>query len=330
MLHKGMYMACAMFAAFAMAACSDDDENTGGGNGGEGNGGTDGSKFETPKYEAEAAKFTIDDSNSPFSYVELTAAGNYIIYTNESLAPSATTAEQGERKSIMAKAKLVPDTRYIHFSNILTGSYTKTSDNTYALDGFGTLTVSQEEGSSYSLDMARNGGETYSLSGNRAGTPTEGEMTSNLCRTWKITQWRAYLRYDHETMYDFSAPTVDELNAKIREWGQEVDPDYTDDDYLIEFNNGNAPQELIFTKSGTYMVTYADSKLAVSTWRWANQTKGLLEYSWNPFSFDPEELYGRATITFRNNKLEINEGYSDEEDGYLFEQGTTYTLEEVK
>ena len=314
---KLLAMAVAMmFTATCFTACGSDDD-------GEGIGNID---LPTPQYEQVSGKYEITQAGSPYESIELGASGNYVVtrsYGGYSLAPKA---EGRTRMALLAKRGTTRSTEYY---GMIYGTFTSLGGGKYDLEGFGTIKLKYSGDNVTGIEVTTNG-TTTNYAAEKAPTMSNDDITNALCRTWKITQWRAYLRYDHETMYDFSAPTVDELNAKIREWGQEVDPDYTDDDYLIEFNNGNAPQELIFTKSGTYMVTYADSKLAVSTWRWANQTKGLLEYSWNPFSFDPEELYGRATITFRNNKLEINEGYSDEEDGYLFEQGTTYTLEEVK
>lgn len=39
--------------------------------------------------------------------------------------------------------------------------------------------------------------------------------------------------------------------------------------------------QVIFTKAGTYMVTYPNSELAISTWSWVSQSEGTLRYSWN-------------------------------------------------
>ena len=223
-----------------------------------------------------------------------------------------------------------PGTRYIHYSNILSGKYTKTGEGEYELEGFGKLVVSGSGDQSYSLDITLSGGHSYSLKGNRAGTPSSGTMTDNLCRTWEIVQWRAFLRYNGVTMFDFTDPTIDGLNAKLEAWGREHDPDYTDGDYLLDFTSATGPEQVVFTKSGTYMVTYADSHLAVSTWRWGNQEKGMLEYSWDPNAFDPDGIYGVATAYFRKGNLELTEGFKETEDGFTIEQGTTYTLKEVK
>ena len=329
-LGKAACMAFAVFAAFSMAACSDDDEGNGNNDGGGSGGGSDGSVFETPRYESVAAKYSITDADSPYASVELTASGNYIIMTNGDVALAPGQAATAGRLSVMSAGKGMPVTRYVHYSNILTGAFTRTGDNEYELDGFGTLTVSQSGDSSYSLDIERINGATYSLRGNKAGTPDNGSMTNNLCRTWEIVGWRAYMRLGGQTLFDFSAPTVDELNAKLEAWGKEKDPDYTEGSYGLDFSNADGPQQIVFTKSGTYMVTYADSRLAVSTWRWESQVVGRLQYSWDPSSFDASSLSGTATAYFRSGRLELTESESETDGGVTLEQGVTYTLQEVK
>lgn len=76
---RAMYMAFAVFAAFAMASCSDDDGNNGDDSGDTSGGGSDGTEMEAPQFESSAAKYTITDAGSPYTSVELTASGNYII-----------------------------------------------------------------------------------------------------------------------------------------------------------------------------------------------------------------------------------------------------------
>lgn len=327
---RAIYMAFAVFAAFAMASCSDDDGNNGDGGDDTSGGGSDGTEMEAPRFESSAAKYTITDAGSPYTSVELTASGNYIIFTSGSQAPATAAAAPATRMSVMSDGAGRPGTRYIHYSNILSGKYTKTGEGEYELEGFGKLVVSGSGDQSYSLDITLSGGHSYSLKGNRAGTPSSGTMTDNLCRTWEIVQWRAFLRYNGVTMFDFTDPTIDGLNAKLEAWGREHDPDYTDGDYLLDFTSATGPEQVVFTKSGTYMVTYADSHLAVSTWRWGNQEKGMLEYSWDPNAFDPDGIYGVATAYFRKGNLELTEGFKETEDGFTIEQGTTYTLKEVK
>lgn len=181
---RAIYMAFAVFAAFAMASCSDDDGNNGDGGDDTSGGGSDGTEMEAPRFESSAAKYTITDAGSPYTSVELTASGNYIIFTSGSQAPATAAAAPATRMSVMSDGAGRPDTRYIHYSNILSGKYTKTGEGEYELEGFGKLVVSGSGDQSYSLDITLSGGHSYSLKGNRAGTPSSGTMTDNLCRTW--------------------------------------------------------------------------------------------------------------------------------------------------
>lgn len=56
------------FAVYGLLSSCGSDGNNGGG-----------SNCETPKYEADVAKYTITDTGSEYGSIELTASGNYII-----------------------------------------------------------------------------------------------------------------------------------------------------------------------------------------------------------------------------------------------------------
>lgn len=333
MLHKSMYMVMAVFAAFAMTACNSDDD-------GEGGGGNGGSNFETPLFEASAAKYEITDASSPFKSVELTSSGNFIIRMN-SIASGSSASAVSPATNAKAKMLVNPDnafsvakTRagssdYIVWSDILYGTYTKTGENEYYLVGYGTLTVTSQGGSAYSLRIERTSGETYDLEANKAGTPDEGAMTDKLCRTWNIVGYRYFIRFNGQYYADITASSLMELQKKINEWADKNDPDYEEGDYDMGIDSAYIPRQVVFSKSGTYMVLYESDVLAVSTWRWQNQDTGMLQYSWNPDSFDDNYISGYAKIEFSNNQLRITEGESDSEDGFSYEIGTTTILDEV-
>ena len=80
------------------------------------------------------------------------------------------------------------------------------------------------------------------------------------------------------------------------------------------------PEEVVFTKAGTYMVSYDNQMLAVSTWAWENMSTGLLRYSWNYDDMYDEEMAGTAWVSFKNNDLYLNETYKETEDGDTYEE----------
>ena len=329
LLCKGKYMVMALVAACALTACSNDDEGDG-----NNNPPTTPPTLDTPAYEASAAKYVVTDVNADIHSIELTASGNYIIRLNSVLSANSTTPEEvsaAKKPSVMKNpAASAAQTRYTQFSNILYGEYTKTGDNQYSLGDYGTLTVTQDAGGAYALQVERASGQTYNLKANKAGTPQQGSASNALCRTWNISQWRAYMRINGQTMYDFTANSVGELNEMLAQWGQENDEEYTEGDYEVEFDNSNAPEQVVFCKTGTYLVLYANNVLAVSTWRWANTAQNKIQYSWNPDSFDDTNVSGEASISYSNNRLYITEGYKESEDGYTFEQGMVYIMDEAK
>ena len=327
LLRKGVFMMLALLAAGVMVSCSSDDDDDY----------KAPSNFEKPKYEADAAKFMVTSASSEYKSVELTEAGNFIIrlnaggnYAPEAASPVARLLKKNMLVSPGSELKSeVAETRAgtVVWSDIIYGKYTKTGDNEYTLDGYGTLTVTQDGGSAYSLRIEKTNGETFDLEANKAGTPEAGSMTDNICRTWDIKGFRYYIRMNGKTYFDETSPTMEGLYNKIKEWMQANDPDYSDEDYedmLID-----VPQQIVFSKSGTYMVLYTNNMLDVATWRWGNQDMGILEYSWNPDVFDDDFMSGSVKIEFKNNQLLITEGESESEDGFTLEAAFVYTLEEA-
>ena len=88
---------------------------------------------------------------------------------------------------------------------------------------------------------------------------------------------------------------------------------------------------MVFTKTGTYLVEYTNSQVAVSTWRWLDESAGLLIYSWNN---NLENLTGvmngQTIVSFKGSQLTLVEKTSESEDGYTLETSMTYTLNEAK
>jgi hypothetical protein len=74
------------------------------------------------------------------------------------------------------------------------------------------------------------------------------------------------------------------------------------------------PDKVIFTKAGSYMVTYKEGGLAISTWTWENIEKGIIRYSWDyDYLYDPEES-GICDVWFDKEKLTVHEVVAEEID----------------
>lgn len=313
--------------ACGFTSCSDDDD--------------EGGTLAPPAFEASAAKYEISSNNSPYASIEFTESGNYIIVNNGYNSPSAAPAKaaNGKKspisllaKNIMAKSTKFKAHREAPYSPILYGTYTKIDDNTYNLAGFGTVkVVTDGNGNAVSLEITPAGGQTVTYTATKQNKDLNSTNTNRLCRTWKVGACRIYMKYNGRNIMDISANSTEELITKIEAWMEANDPEYEPGDASdIEILKETSPQQVVFTKTGTYMVYYKNSQLAVSTWRWCNAQETQLEYSWNN-NFDPDNgLNGKVDIAFSGNKLLITEKDVETEDGETFESGFTYTMSEVK
>lgn len=261
-----LMLACLLSAGFS--ACSSDD-----------NGG-----LTTPAYESSAAKYDITTSSSPYSSIELTASGNYIIIESGVRSAYNVGRSASERKTGFGVFAKRANLSRSEFDGYKYGTYTKVGENQYKLSDFGTITIVTNGGNNYDLDIVRNNGTTMTLGANREKMYSSSEMTDKLCRTWRFKKFRE------------------------REWenGKLVfDETYKPGD------NEDDPLEVVFTKSGTYVVTYIDGTLDVSTWKWENENKGIVRYSWNLDDIDDPYESDTVSVKFSGNSCEV---YAEEED----------------
>ena len=336
LLRAGKYFMFAALAACTMTACSSDDDDDDGGSGA--------GNFDTPKYEDCAAKYIVNDDNSDYHSIELTASGNYIISYNEdepmpSLAPKDGTAKavkiagrEVKLPGMLSKGTSGFATTRI-YSEIAYGTYTKTGDDSYTLNGFGTVTVTRDaQGRPTSLTITRAGGTPETVKATQQNADLNSAMSNSLCRTWNFEGYRTIQKINGKTFFDISAKTLSELNDKMKEWAEKNDPEFDPSDWESDEVNEHLDdvKQVIFTKTGTYMVLYANDQLAISTWKWENETAGLLRYSWDADDFYNEYASGVITAMFLNNKLYLGEKDVDEEDGYKYEFGLYYVLSEAK
>lgn len=328
--NAGKYVAVAALLVGTMAACNNDNDDEGGL-----------SSFDTPKYEAEAAKYVIDDQTAaPYKSIELTASGNFIIMPGDYVnnvnrhAPATSKSKLWHSRlmsgMITANAPM-PITRV--YSLIVYGSYTKTGENQYNLEGFGTLTIIKDaDGTAHTIVLTPTGKPSKEYTAHKQNADINSEMSSKLCRTWYTESFRAFSKVNGKTVVDITANTLPELGDKMYEWAKKNDPEFEENEWDWENEWDVNPENVIFTKTGTYVVLYSNDQLAVSTWKWADERNGILRYSWNPDSFDDDYLGGDVKIEFKNNRCYITEGESgyDEVENEYYEDGITYIMTEAK
>lgn len=311
---------------FTLTSCSDDDEN--------------GGISETAAFDSYAAKYEITSAGSPYSSIELTEAGNYIISFEEAASrinplilnlkgKDATSLTQ----SLIAAIHHHQTTRATPYSPILYGRYTVNEDGSYNLAGFGTITVEEDNnGHAVELVITRNGQEAESYHASIQSSDIHSSMSNKLCRTWAMAHYRYLVKLNGSKVCDFQAGSLKELFKKILQWGESQGEDIDPEDYeMLEVLNEVEPKTMVFTKTGTYLVEYTNSQVAVSTWRWLDESAGLLVYSWNN---NLENLTGvmngQTIVSIKGSQLTLVEKTSESEDGYTLETSMTYTLNEAK
>ena len=265
-----------LFATVGFMACSDDDE----------------ANLPTPSFEAVSGKYTITTDGSPYQSIELGASGNYIVTLAgaPSYASAVASAHVADaRKAFLRNPASTVQTRATTYGYYIYGTYTDLGNGSYQLEDFGTVTLSTD-GSGNVTGLTINSGKygSSTVTVEKEDVVDDSEMTNNLCRTWRIESVR-YVYEDKET-------------------GEQVDITATPDNYQ-QFENymGTMAEEILFSKSGTYFISYRDNTLDAAQWRWNNMGAGILEYAWEGY-WDGDYV----TISFSGNRMNVSESWEDE------------------
>ncbi|MCM1504535.1 MAG: hypothetical protein NC127_05010 [Muribaculum sp.] len=315
---------CTILLGFAMTSCGDDKD--------------DDVQIDAPKYEAESAKYVVTDQNSQIKSVEFTASGNYIITTNRYFSAPAKNVVINTHNTFFSKVNnTFAMSRAIDSDGVICGTYTINADGVYVLDGFGTITVTPD-GSSFVLTVKTNDGTVLDLNTYKGNSITDSSMTNKVCRTWNADSNRILIKINGRTIFDKTAPQsqsrqlVNSLVETLMKFAddEDIDDDEVDMDDLVELLT--IVKQVIFSKSGTYMVIYQDNTLAISTWKWQNESKGIASYSWDYDDPDDDWYSGLVHVQFDGAKLLITESLADieDEEDYDITFDMTYIFTEAK
>jgi len=309
--------------------------------------------FETPKYESVSAKYDITSENSSIKSIELTSSGNYIIVRNSAVNVRATRIPR-------FIARLESETRSDDwYNNIIQGKFTMISDTEFQLEGFGVITIVQNNGSAVSLQIAPVNSTPYTLEAEKKEQNPESAKTNKLCRSWSFDafymkigvklenrnytlidgkyKWNeedkfrndvknAYVNIIKKMAQDQGYSIGNQEMREIEAYAEQMAKD-------VSFGE-NRPEKVIFTKAGTYMVVYHDSSLAIATWTWENENEGKLRYSWNYNDMGNDAgnintAHGIVNIEFSGNQLVLEETVSNVND-YVTNITMKYYMSEIK
>lgn len=300
--------------------------------------------FSTPEFEEISAKYEITDSSSNINSLELTASGNYIIsnknYVYNSKAYRHT--EENNDFSFLNKTILKINglsTRASAYGNIIYGKFTALGENKYDLEGYGIVTITTDSENAYTLDIALDNGNTVSIGARKEKTYESSNATNNLCRSWSIEKFGFKVEvgpFRFEQTVDHN--NIEALFTEYINWTIRMSGGYYEEEEeaelrayakeMAEMYNEAKPLSLIFTKSGSYMVDYNNGAIGISTWKWENESNGILRYSWNTEDIEDEYISGTVNISYSDNMLMIREKKDELEEGMSIT--ITYGLKEIK
>ena len=250
----------------------------------------------TPKYESVSGKYNITSPGSQYRSIELGSSGNYIVITGSSYY--AQQARSGQKKSSFFYQDKTDASRATNYNGIIYGTYTQLADGSFDLEGFGIVKIIYAEDKTVTgIELTPETGGPVTLTVEKEEVMADDDMTNALCRTWRM----------------------DKLEINLTEGDQSFSATVTRDnwqDYEIMETFGD---EVLFSKSGTYMVTYVDGAIGISSWKWKNKDAGTIFYSWDNQWYEDEFV----TLSFSGNTLIIHEVY--EEDDYEYYKEETYT-----
>jgi hypothetical protein len=198
---------------------------------------------------------------------------------------------------------------YIH------GKYTKNGD-VYTLEGFGTITVEKDGDVNVSLKIQPTGKEAYTLSAQPVKKYEDSNINNKLCRTWKFENGRLVVSKGDSVVVDKTSTQLSVLSTTLDSVYHESPDKYYD------------VEEVIFTKSGTYMVKYSNKTVAVAQWKWKDENKGTVYFAWDYGKFGEKSVF---EVSFdKNNDLVMDEEYENTYKGEKYTEHSTYHLSKTE
>ena len=216
------------------------------------------------------AKWKISNPNSIYASFEFNKDGNYIIVKNESVVKSATRLNSTTSKKnflsqfsrINVRAASESNISPIHF-----GTYS-IEGNTIKLSGFGIVNVISITAEKISFSVkTESTGEILNYDADKAqNLIATSNRTEMLCRSWVL----------NKISIDVTSINEEDKNFYIEEYGSNWKAMAEK-----ELNDNRAGLTVLFSRAGTYLVTYTNEEPGLSEWKWANKEETAIYYSWD-------------------------------------------------
>lgn len=291
-----------------LPSCSDDDNDT------PDLGKNDFTELEKPKFADDAVKYDITTPGCDISSLELTETGQFIITRSGAYYYSTESSKSG----LASKVRRALGRSRAGDSNYICGTYIKVGENEYILEGYGSVVITGSSTGAIEIIISPEDGDSFTVGAqqNTALVDTSDETVA-LCRSWTPSQIRMRISLNGKVMADESG-TYKDYNKVLERLYRKIasyDPDgYDEDDFDYEDDLAN---EVIFTRSGSYIVLSEKGTLSPRIWKWTNREKLEFKYSFYLDGFDYEEYTGDVAANISGHTATFYEKHteSDEEDG---------------
>lgn len=306
-----------------LTSCSDDDDN---------NGDDDDNPphqeitLDTPKYESVSAKYEITSGGGGISSIELTASGNYVVTMYGAAGVPSSLQQRNMMKSMLFAADATRAN-----DGYITGKFVKISDTEFILEGFGSIVIDGAADNAFSIQVTPSEGATYTMNAEKAATVSNSEMTKALCRTWNINTVTIKGTFNGRDFYNGETPAsqyVQNWDGLNKAFNQMIESITGEPENEPLYEPELTPAQIIFTRSGSYMVITDDNRLAVYEWEWKNEAAGTINYSNDIGSNSVSILFGGKELTMTEVNMDIDE--SEEGERFQMKIQSSFKCTEMK
>lgn len=299
---------------FTKVGASDEDDDDGDGDGdGDNQPGVSGPDYDTSEpadlpdatlYAEVSGKYNIGTTDVPYSSIELTADGYYIVEKTSSYAygVKAMARKTTKVESMFQRRSAIK--RSYENESLITGSFMEIGEGEYELENFGTLKVTGRDADNdvTSFELDDNTGGSVAFAVDKAANEAE-DLTGNsgnLCRMWRSVESRAQYYYGQNPVYDAIYSTdADEVTTYVNQ----LNIDWRED--MIFDDGGDALTRVLFSQAGTYLMFFRDGSMEQSYWRWVDKENGII------CAYDLDGESSTPQTTFYGNRVNIVEEYSE-------------------
>ena len=279
------YVLCMALTAMTFQACGSDDPEPS----------NQPPKLNTVTNAEQAALYNIQDAKSPVKFVEFTETGLAVIQMVKD-APEVKTRGVAEILDYIVGTYKWDGKEY----EVLVGGKT-----------FCWFSIGNLSNGKYSISIRFPGEDPIEVKGSIGAKASATNLTSDMCRSWVIDETR--IRHEGKVTgaKEFKGCNMNDILAYAKKMANITE----------EFEPNKVVTNIVFTRSGSFYIFYANGDDDFGTWKWKNEKEGILTYQWRDESMGSEFESGEATFDVRRGKYCLTLTADIDDDGHKAEPG---------